>query len=184
MLRKNLLYERYLVTRLTQGDPDAFSEIFHAYFKDLVMFAFSIIKDMASSEEIVQDIFVKLWEDHPKLDVKNSLKSMLLKSVQNRCIDYHRHKKIIGSHTEYVLNNTSLLEYDTENYILWSELNGLIETAITVMPEKFREAYEMNRNKGLKYQEIATELAVSVRTVEVRISKALEFLRNQLKDFL
>jgi len=184
MLRKNLLYERFLITRLNQGDPDAFSEIYHAYFKDLVMFAFSIIKDMASSEEIVQDTFVKLWEDHAKLDVKNSLKSILLKSVQNRCIDWHRHKKIISNHTEYILNNTSLLECDTENYILWSELNGLIETAMTNMPEKFREAYDMNRNKGLKYQEIAEELSVSVKTVEARISKALEFLRKELKDFL
>ncbi len=184
MLRKNLLYERFLVSRLNQGDPDAFSEIYHAYFKDLVMFAFSIIKEMADSEEIVQDTFVKLWEDRTKLDVKNSLKSILLKSVQNRCIDWYRHKKIISKHTEYILNYTSLLEYDTENYILWSELNGLIETAMADMPEKFREAYEMNRNKGLKYQEIAEVLSVSVKTVEARISKALEFLRKELKDFL
>jgi len=76
------------------------------------------------------------------------------------------------------------LECVNESYILWSELNGLIETAMTNMPEKSKEAYEMNRNKGLKYQEIATVLSVSVRTVEVRISKALEFLRKELKDFL
>jgi len=184
MLRKNLLYERFLITRLNQGDPDAFSEIYHAYFKDLVMFAFSIIKEMADSEEIVQDTFVKLWEDREKLSVINSLKSILLKSVQNRCIDWFRHKKTVSKHTEYILNYTSLLECDTENYILWSELNGLIETAMADMPEKFREAYDMNRNKGLKYQEIAEELSVSVKTVEARISKALEFLRKELKDFL
>lgn len=184
MIRKSIQYENFLVKKLNVGDPDAFSEIYHAYFKDLVMFAFSIIKEMADSEEIVQDTFVKLWEDRTKLDVKNSLKSMLLKSVQNRCIDWYRHKKTISKHTEYILNNTSLLEYDTENYILWSELNGLIETALAEMPEKFREAYEMNRNKGLKYQEISEVLSVSVKTVEARISKALEFLRNELKDFL
>jgi RNA polymerase sigma factor (sigma-70 family) len=102
MIQKNLQYEQFLVVRLVRGDSDAFSEIFSAYYKDLVMFAFSITKEMASSEEIVQETFVKLWEDHKKLEVKTSLKSFLLKSVQNRCIDWHRHKKIIN------LNNSQI----------------------------------------------------------------------------
>jgi len=184
MFKKNLQYEQYLISKLNRGDPEAFSEIFSAYYKDIVMFAFSFTKEIASSEEIVQETFVKLWEDHEILDVKKSLKPILLKSVQNKCIDWYRHKKIIKNHNEYILANTSILEYDTDNYILWSELNELIETAMTRMPEKFREAYEMNRIKGLKYHEIADNLSVSVRTVEVRIGKALEFLRNELKDFL
>ena len=184
MFRKTLQYEQFLIARLRSGDSDAFSEIFKAYYKDLVMFAFSIIKEMASSEEIVQDTFVKLWEDHENLDVKISLKSILLKTTQNRCIDWHRHKKIISIHSEYIINNNHIFEYDTDKYILFSELNLAIESAMIRMPARFREAYEMNRNKGLKYQEIADELSVSVKTVEARISKALEFLRNELKDFL
>jgi RNA polymerase sigma-70 factor (ECF subfamily) len=139
---------------------------------------------MAGSEEIVQETFIKLWEERKKLDVVKSLRSMLLKSVQNRCIDAYRHKKIITIHQEYIHNNTSLLEYNTENYIMWSELNGLVETAMTKMPKKFKEAYEMSRNEGLKYQEIADKLSVSLRTVEDRICKALAFLRDELKDFV
>jgi RNA polymerase sigma-70 factor (family 1) len=184
MIQKNLQYEQFLVVRLVRGDSDAFSEIFSAYYKDLVMFAFSITKEMASSEEIVQETFVKLWEDHKKLEVKTSLKSFLLKSVQNRCIDWHRHKKIINIHINYLLVNNPIFENDTDNYLLWSELNGLIEAAMKRMPEKLREAYEMNRNDGLKYQEIAESLSLSVRTIEVRISRALEFLRKELIDFL
>jgi RNA polymerase sigma factor (sigma-70 family) len=83
-----------------------------------------------------------------------------------------------------LLVNNPIFENDTDNYLLWSELNGLIEAAMKRMPEKLREAYEMNRNDGLKYQEIAESLSLSVRTIEVRISRALEFLRKELIDFL
>jgi RNA polymerase sigma-70 factor (family 1) len=184
MLQKNLLYEQFIVAKLNRGDSDAFSEIFSAYYKDLVLFAFSFTKEMESAEEIVQETFVKLWEDREKLDVKISLKSVLLKTVQNRCIDWYRHKKIMNNYCDYVQVNKLLFENDTDNYLLWSELNELIKTALSRMPEKYREAYEMNRNDGLKYQEIAESLSVSVRTVEVRISGALEFLRKELIDFL
>ncbi len=113
-----------------------------------------------------------------------SLKSILLKTIQNKCIDWHRHKKIINNHSTFIIDNSPLYEYDIDNYILRSELEGRIEKAMANLPEKFKEAFEMNRFEGLKYQEIATKLNVSVRTVEVRISKALELLRKSLIDFL
>jgi len=184
MNQKKIILEQLLIKKLKTGDPDAFSDIFSAYYKDLVMFAFSFTKELSNAEEIVQETFVKLWEDHEKLDVKVSLKSLLLKSVQNRFIDWHRHKKIINNHSSYVLNNSSLFDFETDNYVLRSELEGSIEKAIANLPDKFKEAYEMNRFGGLKYQEIAKKLNVSVRTVEVRISKALELLRKDMKAFL
>ncbi len=184
MLQKSLQYEQFLVAKLNRGDSNAFSEIFSAYYQDLVLFAFSFTKEMASAEEIIQETFIKLWEDRETLDVKRSLKSILLKSVQNRCIDWYRHKKIMNNYCDYVLVNKLLIENNTDNYLLCSELNGLIRSALKKMPEKYREAYEMNRNDGLKYQEIAESLSVSVRTVEDRISRALEFLRKELIDFL
>ena len=113
-----------------------------------------------------------------------SLKSILLKTIQNKCIDWHRHRKIVYNHSNYIIGNSPLYEYDTYNYILRSELEGKIEEAISNLPEKFKEAFEMNRFEGLKYQKIAARLNVSVRTVEVRISKALELLRKSLIDFL
>lgn len=183
-MHKTLLYEQLLVARLIKGDDQAFSDLFTLYYKDLIMFAYSIVKEMTCSEEIVQETFVKLWEDHSTLEIKTSLKSLLLKSVQNRCIDWHRHNKIINNHKKYLLLNNSFFEYDTDNYLLWSELNEMVEAAMTRMPDKMKEAYEMNRKEGFTYQEIAEKLSVSVRTIEVRISQALEFLRKELIDFL
>jgi RNA polymerase sigma-70 factor (ECF subfamily) len=184
VIKKNLIFEQLLIKKLKSGDPDSFSDIFLAYYKDLVFFAYSFTHEQYSAEDIVQDTFVKLWEDHEKLNVKVSLKSVLLKTIQNKCIDWHRHKKIVNNHSYYIIDNSPLYEYDTDNYMLRSELEGRIEKAIASLPEKFKEAFEMNRFEGFKYQEIATKLNVSVRTVEVRISKALELLRKNLIDFL
>jgi RNA polymerase sigma-70 factor (family 1) len=184
VIKNNFIFEQYLIEKLKFGDPDSFSDIFSAYYRDMVFFACSFTHELPVAEDIVQDTFVRLWEDHEKLNVTVSVRSILLKTIQNKCIDWHRHKKIINNHCTCIIDNSPLYEYNTDNYILRSELQGRIEKAITGLPEKFKEAFEMNRFEGLKYQEIATKLNVSVRTVEVRISKALELLRKSLIDFL
>jgi RNA polymerase sigma-70 factor (family 1) len=184
VIKNSPILEQLIIGRIKAGDQDMFAEIFSVYYKDLVMFAFSFTHVMGDSEEIVQDVFVKLWDEHENINISDSIKSYLLKSIQNRCIDWHRHKKVVNNHSNYIIENSPLYEYDTDNYILSSELEHMIEKAIGSLPEKVKEAFEMNRNDGLKYQEIAVKLNVSVRTVEVRISKALELLRKSLIDFL
>jgi RNA polymerase sigma-70 factor (family 1) len=184
VIKKNLIFELLLIEKLKSGDPDSFSDIFSAYYKDLVFFAYSFTHELSCAEDIVQDTFVKLWDDHEKLNVTVSLKSILLKTIQNKCIDWHRHRKIVNNSSTYIIDNSPLYEYDTDNYVLRSELEEMIEKAIAILPEKCKEAFEMNRFEELKYQEIATKLNVSVRTIEVRISKALELLRKSLIDFL
>jgi len=183
VIKKDLIFEQFLIEKLKSGDPDSFSDVFSAYYKDLIFFAYSFTNDLSSAEDIVQDTFIKLWEDHEKLIVTVSLKSILLKTIQNKCIDWHRHKKIINNHSTYIIDNSPLYEYDTDNYVLRSELEGRIDKAIANLPDKFKEAFEMSRFEGLKYEEIAVKLNVSLRTVEVRISKALELLRKSLIDF-
>ncbi len=184
MVKKYLIFEQFLIEKLKSGDPDSFSEIFSAYYRDLIYFAYSFTHELPAAEDIVQDTFVKLWEDHEKLNVTVSLKSMLLKIIQNKCIDWHRHRKIMNKHSSLIINNAPLYEYNTDNYLLKSEMDGMIEKVMAQLPAKIREAYELHRIEGLKYQEIAAKLNVSVRTVEVRISKALVMLRKSLIDFL
>jgi RNA polymerase sigma-70 factor (ECF subfamily) len=178
------LVEKVLISRLKAGDDSAFSCIFTAFYKDLVIFAARFTRDLNNAEEIVQDTFVRLWEDHELINVTVSLKSYLLKIVQNKCIDWLRHRKIIQVHYNYVIENSPSFIYDTENYILYSELQGAIEASIDNLPEEVAEVFRMSRNKGLKYHEIADILRVSVRTVEVRIGKALHLLRDNLKEYL
>jgi RNA polymerase sigma-70 factor (family 1) len=184
MGKTSLIIESVILSKLKIGDATAFSIIFSAYYKDLVMFALNFTHEMEIAEEITQETFVKLWEEHDSISINVSLKSYLLKIVQNKCIDWHRHQKIIKKHISYIYDNTLLYEYDTDNYVFLSELEERFNSALSQLPEEISKVFKMNRFEGLKYHEIAEKLNVSVRTIEVRIGKALHLLREQLKDFL
>ncbi len=175
--------EKILINRLLEGDALAFSIIFSAYYKDLVMFAMKFTRELADAEDIVQEIFVKLWEDHEVIHIHSSLKSYLLKSVQNKSINWLKHKKIISIYSSNARERSTLFENSTDNYLLQSELQEQIDKALAKLPGKMSEAFRMNRYKGMKYKEISKVMNVSERTIEVYIGKALASLRNYLKDY-
>jgi len=175
--------ERYLLTKLRKGDVEAFSFLFKSYYKDLVLFGGYFLSDRITCEDIVQSVFLKLWRDHATLDIEISLKSYLLKSVRNSCLDELRHQNIVREHVDYTLSNNLLDDMDTENYVLYSDLSSQLTNALDKLPEDCRIAFEMNRFEGLKYKEIANRLNVSERTIEVRIGKALGLLRKYLREF-
>ena len=177
-------YERILLERLKTNDQSAFTIVFTKYYQDLVRFSFGYTRDSDASEEIVQEVFLKLWETRDSLVIHNSLKSFLLKTVQNRSIDSLRHVTITQKYASLVLDHPILSENDTENYILHSELEAGFNHAMEKIPLQYAEAFRMSRIDALNYQDIAQKLEVSVRTVEVRISKALSLLRDELKDYL
>jgi RNA polymerase sigma-70 factor, ECF subfamily len=177
------IIEKVLIARVISGDSSAFSVIFTTYYKDLVLFAGRIIKDPANAEEIVQEVFVNIWEDRDRLNISSSLKSYLLKTVRNRCIDWLRHDKIIRKHNEFVSERPMDLDYDTDSYLLFSELQERLDAVLERLPDEVTEAFRMNRERGLKYYEIAELLNVSVRTIEVRIGKALHILRYHLREY-
>ncbi|MDH6344029.1 RNA polymerase sigma-70 factor (family 1) [Parabacteroides sp. PFB2-12] len=176
--------EVYLLEQLKRGDKQAFTDLFQRYYKDLVLFGGEILHDRVACEDIVQSIFLKLWNERENLSIETSLKAFLLRSVRNACIDEIRHGQVKYEHADYVLNHHALFEMDTEHYILYSDLQQHLAEALEKMPKEYREAFEMHRFESLKYKEIAGRLQVSERTVEVRISKAIQFLKGELKDFL
>jgi len=182
--KQDHIIEKALGSELRKGNKNAFSTIFIAYYKDLVLFAANFTREIDSAEEIVQDTFANIWEEHKRINIDVSIKSFLLKSVQNKCIDWIRHMKILQKYNSESLTNSIGFEYDTDNYLTNSEIEGLVRDALNKLPPVISQAYRMSRNEGLKYHEIAEKLNVSVRTVEVRIGKALSSLRDELDDYL
>lgn len=176
--------EKDYLEKLKEGDCAAFSTLFLAYYEDLVLFARRLIYDKDTAEEIVQEAFVKLWEARETVVVRVSLKSFLLKSVQNRCIDWHRHQRIRKQASAAIKEDSVLYQYDTDNDVLKSDLESRLDFALSMLPDELRETYTMNRFEGMKYHEIAEKLNVSVRTIEVRMGRALHLLREYLKEYL
>jgi RNA polymerase sigma-70 factor (ECF subfamily) len=177
--------EKILVEKLKEeGSKNAFSAIFISYYRDLVLFATNYTHETESAEEIVQDVFVKIWEEHEVINIKVSLKSYLLTSVRNKCIDWIRQAKVRRKYKEECSYTLLTYDFNTDNYIINSELESLISEALNKLPPEVAKVYRMNRSEGLKYNEIAEKLNVSVRTIEDRISKALCLLRDVLHDYL
>jgi RNA polymerase sigma-70 factor (ECF subfamily) len=175
--------ERLLIKLIKSGDSAAFSSLFNAYYKDLVLYGFRFTKDIVSSEEIVQDVFVKLWEERELIGISSCLKSYVIKMVRNRCIDLIRHRNVVQKHSVLASQRSPALDFDTDSYILYSELQEKIDSILVRLPDDISEAFRMSRDKGLKYNEIAKLKGVSVRTVEVRIGKALHLLRKHLSEY-
>jgi RNA polymerase sigma-70 factor, ECF subfamily len=177
-------YEKILLENIKNNDKASFSVIFTRYYKDLVTFSFGMVRNLSTAEEIVQDVFIKLWENRASLVIDRSLKSYLLKSVQNHSLNCLQHLKIQSRFDAYAKEHQMLSNNETENYILHSELEHNLQQALDKIPAELSQAFRMNRFGNLSYPEIAQKLGVSTRTIEVRISKALNLLRTELREFL
>ena len=172
-----------LLCNMGNSSDEAFATLFRKYYKDLVLFAGTILREQTVCEDIVQTIFLRLWDNRDRLRIETSLKSYLLSAVRNSCIEELRHRKIVSVHQQETLSGSALGDHDTARYILYSDLNDHLQEALGKLPPKLRECFEMNRFQNLKYREIAEQLNVSVRTVEVRIGDALNLLKNYLGEF-
>jgi RNA polymerase sigma-70 factor, ECF subfamily len=158
-----------------------FEKLFKAYFKALVNFANKFLNDPDASKEIVHDVFVNLWEKRHRIDPEKSIKSYLYTSVNNRSLNYIRdHKKFVNN--DMLLLNEHTVEQNDQ--FAEAEIQRIINYSLESLPPKTRKVFEMSRNEGLKYREIAEGLNISEKTVETHMSKALKVLRKNLKAYL
>jgi RNA polymerase sigma-70 factor (ECF subfamily) len=173
-----------LFNRIKTGDEFAFESLFKEYYKSLCIFGLKIVKDAILAEEIVEDIFFQLWEKKTTLELNTSVKSYLFKAVYNNSLKHLRHQKIVLNHESQVRSNLeSGIQYP-ENYAETGEIMHIIRKTLEQVPEKTRQIFEQNRYEGLKYNEIAEQMGISVKTVEAHISSILKLFRENLKDYL
>jgi RNA polymerase sigma-70 factor, ECF subfamily len=179
-----------LLEKLIAGDRKAFEVLFRKYYLRLRNYAYRITSDINFSEDIVQDLFFNLWSKKDLLQKVNSLDSYLRTSVHHGSINYLKEviqKKGINIESDQFIRFESLhleiLNYQRD-IATEKELNTAIAKAIESLPEQCRVVFKLSRDLGLKYNDIAKELNISVKTVEKHISHALHFLRNSMKDYI
>ncbi len=172
-----------LFEKIKKGDLRAYESIFHKYYGYLCLYANQILSDTESAEEIVQDFFVDLWDKREKLSVETSLKNYFSRSVKNRCINHIQHNKIKAKYAQKVMSELQNNDNYEDNYVEYDLLEK-IEESIQLLPEKRREIFQLSRNEGLKYREIAEKLNISIKTVETQMSLAIKTLRDKLKKYI
>lgn len=160
-----------------------FEDVFKTHFKSLYVYACSIIKDEIMAEEIVQQVFYKLWEKKEQIEVQQSIKSYLYRSVHNESINYLRHEKVRSKYQAHLVHTSKDEDRIMDNVAL-KELQQKIDSALNDLPEQCRTIFQLSRYEELNYREIASTLGISVSTVKNQVGKALRVLRTKLSDFL
>lgn len=166
---------------IAAGDRNAFEALFKAQYRPLCAFAMQYVKDGDKAEDLVQDLFFRLWMDREKTKVTSSLKSYLFQAVRNRCLNAVKVQGRVRSLNEEV---DDAMDEDGRCEEDHTERAARVHAAIDALPEERRRIFKMSRHEGLKYQEIAERLGISVKTVENQMGKALKTLREELADLM
>lgn len=172
----------FLLNELQKGQERAFDYIFRKYYKALCAQANAYVKDLDKSQSLVQECFIKLWENRKNADTINNLSAYLSFMVRNRCIDYIRKTKSSES-LDSLQESTETLS-DTEQTVLLHDFEEKLVRALSSLPERSRIAFEYSRFENFTYKEIAVKMKISVKAVEALLSRALKILRAELKDYL
>lgn len=176
------MQEDITLAQLKCGDHQTFSRLFNLYHRDLVLYAGRYLPDQETCEDIVQDVFLKMWHISDHLEISVPVRAYLISAVRNSCLNEIKRRRIIYDTT--IDSLTWIPKRVEEEAVLYSELHEHFQQALQQLPAPCRQAFEMNRFQNKKYQEIADMLGVSKRTIEVRIGKALALLRDYLKEYL
>jgi len=183
MKKSSQVNELFLYEEMKKGREYAFDYFFNYYYAGLCVYAQKIISfPEQEAKDIVQDVFVKFWNDRTRLNISRSIRSYLFMSVKNKCLDCIR-KKSSKQNVRGVFDESDFTDESVEPYI-FSELQSLFNKSLSKLSPRCRDIFEMSRIRGLKNREIAAELNLSEKTVENQITKALRILKVELDDYL
>lgn len=183
--------EKSIWENIRGGDLRAFELLFESSFKGLHNYATDMLKSSPDAEEIVQDVFFQVWEKRETIFIHTSVKAYLFRSVHNHCLNFIQHRKSTEKSVEFIHGEegqshaSSLVntEYALDQMIA-ADLEHEVETAINSLPQQCREVFYLSRFENLKIREVATRLNVSESTVKTQLYRALEKLRDLLKEHL
>lgn len=179
-----------LFIAINQGDPATFQQLYAQYYTALCVYARRFTRSKEIAEEVVQEVFLKLWEHQGRLSISGSLKSYLYTAVRNQCLDHLKHLQVVHKFDEYY---SHLLKEAEDLYIfsqesgdaimIANELEKSVSEAIDSLPEQCKKIFKLSRFDGLKNKDIADKLGVTINTVQRQMSIALEKLRVTLKKY-
>lgn len=182
---------KYLLQKLKNGDEDTYVSLFEEYYVSLCAYSRRYVGRKDIAEEIVSETFFKIWENQKALEIHSSIKAYLFQAVANNSLHHLRKLKkeekiddyFSGTENENI-GFSEVSENVTEQSLLAQELNTRIEDAIKQLPPQQQTAFRLKRYEGKKNKEIADEMGIAVKTVEMHLSKAMLSMRNNLKDYL
>jgi len=169
-----------LLHKIAHGDKGAFNEVYERYWKQMYQAGNKVLKDKDASMDVVQDIFVKFWENKETINVHTNLKGYLLVAVKFKVANYIRHHQVKETFFEKISQEPQPLNTASEQLEV-KELKNYISQFTEALPEKCREIFVLSRKEYLSNKQIASQLGISVKTVENQITIALKRLKINLE---
>jgi RNA polymerase sigma-70 factor, ECF subfamily len=174
--------DNILVTRIRQNDKGAFKILYDRYSRKIYFFSLNHINNTSDVEELVQSVFINVWECRESLDPDNSIKSYIYKAAVNYIINHLRKKTIRARYIKTEFENGEKYSDITYEQVFFHDLEKSIDTIVGNLPLQQQKIFRLNRYEGLTHEEIAKQLDLSVRTVENQIYRSTKIIKTILKD--
>ncbi|MCK0131683.1 RNA polymerase sigma-70 factor [Flavobacteriaceae bacterium F08102] len=172
--------DQELLNLLHTGENNALTLVYNKYWKMMYLASYNLVKNKTVSEDIVQDIFVYLWNNRANLTIKTSLKNYLYTSTMYKVYDHFRKSKAQPSVELFENFHEKITHSTPETQFVYDELMAHIDALIEELPDRCKQVFRLSRDEQLSNKEIAAKLNISLRTVEGHISKALKHLKSSL----
>lgn len=176
-----------IIELIKQGDIVAFNTLFKSVYLPLYIHCRKFIADPEEAKDILQNVFLRFWEKREEIDIHTSLNAYLYRAIQNECLNYLRSTRTIETSQYESLGadkQEAVEDNDPYSELSMLEIEAITEKTIEELPDQCKSIFKLSRVNGLKNQEIANKLDISVRTVETQIYRALKILKSRLKDYL
>lgn len=172
--------DKKIIKRFKEGDAQAFDTIYYNYSKKMYHFALGLVKDEDISKDLVQEVFVSLWEKRGQVDLNLNFDNYIFTIAYNSIRKYFRKKSIETKVIDQLLKNSPEIIESVDGTVIYNELLELANRSIENLPPKRKIVYKLSRQEGLKIKEIASKLSISPRTAENHLAKALKYLKEEL----
>jgi len=175
--------EFQLLTLLQDGDENAFHILYNKYAKQLFYFINRSVKESDDSNDLLQAVFIKIWETRSCIDPEGSFSGYLYTIAKNMICNYYKKKIVVQAYRAFVTDEHTEEDNSVFSSLVYKELSEKINSEINKLPKKRRQIFVMSRRLNMSYKEIAAQLDISENTVDTQIRKALQFLRNKREEF-
>ena len=176
--------EKELLIRLIEGDAKAFETIYFAYVERVYYFACRYLDNSGDAEEIVQEVFTKMWENRKNINVEMSFSGYLLTTTKNTIFNEHRKKVNHQTYCTYIIQYLQRHMHNVEREIEYKDLMELVNNTVETLPAKRREIFKLGRIQGLSYKEISKKLSITEKTIETHMRLALRDIKRVLEPLL
>ena len=174
--------DNLLIQEILEDSQYAFNQLFEKYY-DYAFDVTTLYCTYQDAEEVISDVFARIWNNRQQLQDVSNFKSYLFISLKNQCLNYLRKKKIDTVSINDTFNHLKQKEMNPQSLLEMDELNDKVEQVITELPPKCKEAFKLVREEGLKYKEAAKKLSITENTLDVHLKKATRRIMEVIKNY-